>query len=73
MPSCKNVGPVDRGIRALVGIAAITLAFTKFHALDGSIAGVVALGAGAIMLITAAIGICPLYFPLKLSTCATTK
>lgn len=69
MTLCKNVGSVDRGVRALVGIVALVLALTWFHVMDGSLAGLIAGGIGIILLLTAAIGTCPLYVPLKVSTC----
>lgn len=65
----KNVGPIDRGLRVAVGIVALVLAFTQFHVMSGALAGITATAIGIIMLLTAAIGMCPLYLPLKLSTC----
>lgn len=69
MASCQNVGSVNRGVRGVVGITALVLALTWFHAMDGGIAGIIAGAVGIMMLLTAAIGMCPLYAPLKLSTC----
>lgn len=69
MALCKNVGGADRGVRAIVGIVALVLAFTVLHVMDGGVPGLIAAGVGAIMLLTAALGMCPLYVPLRLSTC----
>jgi hypothetical protein len=69
MTNCKNVGAIDRGVRAVIGIVALILAFTMFHVMDGGIAGIVAVVVGVVMLGTAAMATCPLYMPLKLSTC----
>lgn len=69
MTICKNVGSVDRGFRAVIGIVALVLALTWFQVMDGSLAGLVAGGIGIILLLTAVIGTCPLYVPLKVSTC----
>ncbi|MFO0873557.1 MAG: DUF2892 domain-containing protein [Phycisphaerales bacterium] len=69
MLNCKNVGTVDRVIRALIGVTALVLAFTAFHLTEGAIAGIVAAIIGVVMLLTAALATCPLYVPLKLSTC----
>jgi len=69
MALCKNVGSVDRGFRAIVGIVALVLAFTTLSVMTGSLWGIVATVVGVIMLLTAAIGTCPLYVPLKVSTC----
>lgn len=69
MTLCKNVGSVDRGFRAVVGIVAFVLALTWFQVMDGSLAGLIAGGIGIILLLTAVIGACPLFVPLKVSTC----
>ncbi len=71
MALCQNVGSVDRGVRALVGIIALALAFTTPGVMTGSAWGIVAAVVGVVMLGTAAMGICPLYIPFKLSTCST--
>lgn len=69
MTCCKNVGPVDRAIRAFIGAVAFALALTVLDARQGAVVGIIAVGVGAVMLLTAALGVCPLYVPLKLSTC----
>ena len=69
MALCKNVGSADRGVRAVVGIVALVLAFTTFHVMDGGVRGLIAIGVGVIMLLTATVGLCPLYVPLRFSTC----
>lgn len=66
--NCKNVGTIDRAFRALIGIAALVLAFTVLNASTGAIGGIIAAVAGVIMLLTSAMGMCPLYIPLKIST-----
>jgi hypothetical protein len=61
----KNMGTIDRIIRVILAIVVAVLYFT------GQITGVAAIILGAVALIfvvTSAIGICPLYIPLKLST-----
>ncbi len=73
MALCKNVGSVDRGFRALVGIIALVLAFTTLGVMTGSLWGIVAAVVGVVMLGTAAVGMCPLYIPLKLSTCSNSS
>jgi len=69
MCGCKNVGGADRAVRLVIGIVALVLAFTMLGVTEGSALGIVAAVVGAIMLLTAALGMCPLYLPLKLSTC----
>ena len=51
--NCKNVGTIDRAFRALIGIAALVLAFTVLHASTGAIGGIIAAVAGVIMLLRA--------------------
>jgi hypothetical protein len=70
MAACKNVGSIDRGVRALIGIVALVLAFTSLGVMTGALWGIVAAAVGVVMLGTAAIGMCPLYIPIGLSTCS---
>lgn len=61
----KNMGTVDRVIRILLAIVVIVLYLT------GSITGLAAIILGIfalIFIVTSAIGFCPLYVPLKIST-----
>jgi uncharacterized protein (DUF58 family) len=55
----KNMGNVDRIIRAIIGIAIIALGIV-FQSWWGLI--------GIIPLLTTLMGSCPLYVPLKIST-----
>jgi hypothetical protein len=64
----KNVGTIDRTIRALVGIAAI-LAYV-LGMVQGTL-GIVALVVGVVMLGTAALSWCPPYALLGINTCGT--
>ena len=61
----KNVGSIDRAIRALVGIALLAVYF--FGVVQGTL-GIVALVAGIVMLGTAVIGWCPPYSLLGINT-----
>ena len=63
----RNVGNVDRALRALVGILALAGAFVLgwFSGWMVWAAAVV----GVIMLGTAAVGFCPLYRQIGLNTC----
>jgi len=61
----KNVGTVDRVVRAVFAIAVAVLYFT--HVISGTVAiilGVLAL----VFLATSIVGTCPLYIPFKIST-----
>jgi hypothetical protein len=60
-----NESALDRGIRAVIGLAAIIGAFVVGL---GSVPGIVLVVVGAILALTAATGFCPLYRVLGLST-----
>lgn len=55
-----NVGTTDRLIRAIIGVGIIVAGIVT-HSWLGAI--------GAVPLLTAALGWCPLYLPLGISTC----
>jgi hypothetical protein len=57
----KNMGMVDRAVRAVVGVALVALAATGTIGVWGWI--------GVVPLATAAIGWCPAYLPFGISTC----
>jgi hypothetical protein len=62
----QNMGTMDRMLRAVVA-AAIAILY-----LTGAIGGTVAVVLGVvavIFLLTSAVGVCPAYLPLGLSTC----
>ncbi len=61
----KNVGTIERIIRALIGIAALAAYFLGMA--TGTV-GIVALVVGVVLLGTAAIGWCPPYALLGIST-----
>lgn len=60
-----NESTLDRGVRAVAGIILLALVFT---ALSG-ILQIIAAVAGLILLVTSAIGFCPLYALFGFSTC----
>ena len=62
-----NVGGVERPIRIGVGIASILIG--AFADLSTGLAGA-ALVVGAILLLTGAMGVCPLFMLFGISTCA---
>ena len=55
-----NVGKTDRLLRVLVGLGILVAGFVY-----GTYWGLI----GLIPLLTAALGLCPLYVPLGISTC----
>ena len=58
----KNMGTVDRIIRAVLGVAGLVVGI----ALGGY--WWIAAALGAVFLITSLLGFCPLYLPFKIST-----
>lgn len=66
----RNEGTADRVIRLVVAVVAVLAAFAVGA---GSVLGIVLLVVGAVMLVTAATGFCPLYRVFGLSTCPMPK
>lgn len=62
----KNVGTLDRALRALLGVALIALAFTL---LAGGVWQWVAVFAGLVAIMTSAVSFCPAYRLLGMRTC----
>lgn len=69
MCNCKNVGSVDRLVRAVLGVIALVLAFATLGASEGAAMGIAATVVGVVLILTALVGFCPAYLPLGLSTC----
>jgi len=61
----KNMGVIDRIVRVLLAGVVAVLYLTKH--ISGTLA-IVLLIVGAVFLLTAIIGTCPLYLPFKIST-----
>lgn len=59
---CRNLGTIDRVLRAIVGLVVLSLVFVGPASWWG-LAGLVPLG-------TAVLGFCPAYLPIGLNTCA---
>ncbi len=59
MSALRNVGPVDRVVRTILGVAIVAIG-VAFHSWWGVV--------GAVPLLTAALGFCPLYSLLRIST-----
>ena len=64
----KNEGPVDRTIRVVAGILLIGVGLLVLGGLEASVAGVVVTAFGLWLIVTGAIGFCPLYVPLGINT-----
>jgi hypothetical protein len=63
----KNMGNADRLIRVVLAVILAALYFTG--TVSGTL-GTILVVVSAVFLLTSAIGFCPLYAPLGLSTCA---
>lgn len=61
-----NESTTDRVVRLIVAAVAVGLALVVGA---GSLAGIVLFAVAAIMLVTAAVGFCPLYRVFGISTC----
>jgi len=59
----SNVGSIDRILRIVIGVAAVTFAMLSDHEL--AIWGLI----GIVPLATALIGWCPAYLPFGIKTC----
>lgn len=59
----KNVGVIDRALRAVVGLILIALAVLDIFSPWGWV--------GVVPLLTAFVGFCPAYLPFGIKTCAT--
>lgn len=57
----KNLGKIDRSLRVIVGLVIIAAGI-----IYGSWLGAI----GLVPLLTAVLGWCPLYCPLKINTCS---
>ncbi len=63
----KNIGPIDRLLRIILGVALIAFAIPiGFPAVGWNWLGWI----GVVPLLTAIVGTCPLYSLVGLSTCA---
>jgi hypothetical protein len=68
----RNMGTADRSIRVVLGVAAVLVSvFFAWGSLVGTIVGVALLVFAGIMLVTAAVGFCPTYRLLHISTYPT--
>ncbi len=66
----KNVGNADKIVRILIALVLGALYFTG--TVSGTL-GYVALALGGIMVLTSAIGFCPIYAIVGLNTCPAKK
>ncbi|TNJ45133.1 DUF2892 domain-containing protein [Phaeobacter sp. B1627] len=66
----RNMGPLDRLARTVLGLILLAAPYLSGLApLESRIATIFLVAAGLVMLLTAALGSCPLYRILGLKTC----
>ena len=61
----QNMGSIDRVVRLVIGIILLALSLTGV--ITGTLS-TIAIILAAVLLLTAAVGFCPLYLPFKFST-----
>jgi hypothetical protein len=66
----RNEGTVDRIIRAIIGVVALV---ASVAAGVGTVGGIVLLVLGGVLVVTAAVGFCPLYRVFGITTCPVDK
>lgn len=66
----KNLGPADRFIRIVLGLA---FAYLYFGEIVTGTWGIVLIVLSGVFVITSIIGFCPLYAPFGINTCPTRK
>lgn len=64
----KNEGRLDRAIRLVVGVAIFAAGLLLVGALDSNTIGLLMAAFGLWLVVTGAIGVCPLYIPFGFST-----
>lgn len=62
----KNIGTMDRNIR--IAVAVIIAILYLAHVITGVLA-IVLSAAAVVFLLTAVLGVCPLYLPFGINTC----
>jgi len=65
----SNESGVDRGVRVVVGIIALVASFMWLGLMDTNILGIIVAIVGGIMILTGAVGFCPAYRLVGMSTC----
>lgn len=65
----KNEGNLDRIVRTILGVVALGVAFVALDVMNGAIFGIILAAIGAVLLVSAAVGFCPMYRLIGLETC----
>lgn len=62
----KNEGTIDRGVRAVIGV--LLIAWALFTGSGNMALWIIALIVGLVLIVTAAVGFCPLYRVFGINT-----
>lgn len=69
----RNESNADRAARAALGVVLLIVAFLLLDAGSGALWGIVAAVVGAVLMVTGAVGFCPAYRLVGMSTCKVAK
>lgn len=64
----RNMGTADRTIRVVIGAAALLVSLVFWGSVVGTVVGIALLAVATVMLVSAAVGYCPTYRLLHIST-----
>ena len=64
----QNVGSIDKIVRFVLGAVLILAGLLALGGLSGSILGIIAAVVGVVLIVTAAIGWCPIWMALGINT-----
>jgi hypothetical protein len=64
----KNMGPLDRTVRFIVGVALIPIGLLLLGGWQGNLTGVIIAVFALLPIVTSVTGFCPLYVPFGIST-----
>jgi hypothetical protein len=69
----KNMGPVDRTVRIIAGVALIPIGLVALGGGQGNLTGIVVTAVAALPILTSITGFCPAYVPFGISTAGATR
>jgi hypothetical protein len=65
----QNEGNLDRIVRTILGVVALGVAFAMLDAMSGAVMGIIIAAIGAVLIVSAIVGFCPMYKLIGLETC----
>ena len=64
----KNMGPLDRAVRFIVGVALVPIGLFVLGGTQGNAIGILAAAFALLPIATSVTGFCPIYVPFGIST-----